>query len=161
MIGLTYSPKDVVASDGILVFRSSNIKDGVIDYDDQVRVKKESVSEKDYVLEGDVLICARNGSRNLIGKNAFISKSDEGNAFGAFMSVFRSKNPKYIYQLFQSYIYKKEIEKDLGPTINQVTNKNLSNFSFLLPPLPEQHRIVAVLETWDNVIEKLAKKNWN
>lgn len=157
LIGLTYSPENVVETGGTLVFRSSNIKLGKIDYSDQVRVSA-NISEKNFVKEGDILICARNGSRNLIGKNAYISKDDEGNVFGAFMTVFRSKNPKYIYQLFQSSLYKKEIEMDLGPTINQVTTGNLSRFKFNFPPLPEQNRIVSVLETWDQAIEKLNKK---
>lgn len=157
LIGLTYSPADVVETGGTLVFRSSNIKSGKIDYSDQVRVSA-NISEKNFVKEGDILICARNGSRDLIGKNAYISKNDEGNVFGAFMTVFRSKNPRYIYQLFQSSLYKKEIEMDLGPTINQVTTGNLSRFKFNFPPLPEQNRIVSVLETWDKSIENLNKK---
>ena len=40
LIGLTYSPKDVVANDGTIVFRPSNIQDGMIDYTDLVRVNK-------------------------------------------------------------------------------------------------------------------------
>jgi type I restriction enzyme S subunit len=157
LIGLTYAPHDVVSEGGVLVLRSSNIQDGKINYDDQVRVSTK-ISDKNFVKNGDILICARNGSRNLIGKNAYISKNDEGNAFGAFMSVFRSTNPRYIYQLFQSSLYKKEIERDLGPTINQVTTGNLSSFKFNFPQVSEQNRIVAVLETWDKAIEKLAKK---
>lgn len=157
LIGLTYSPADVVSEGGVLVLRSSNIKNGKIDYGDQVRVSAQ-ISEKNFVKEGDILICARNGSRGLIGKNAYISKADEGNAFGAFMSVFRSKNPRYVYQLFQSTLYKREIERDLGPTINQVTTGNLSAFKFDFPPVPEQDRIVTVLETWDKAIIRLTKK---
>lgn len=38
------------------------------------------------------------------------------------------------------------------PNISQEIIKNLD---ILLPPLPEQNRIVAVLETWDKAIEKL------
>lgn len=156
-IGLTYSPTDIVEHGGTLVLRSSNIKDGKIDYVDQVRVSAQ-ISEKNYVKEGDILICARNGSRSLIGKNAYIQKKDEGHAFGAFMSVFRSSYPQYVYQLFQSSLYKKEVERDLGPTINQVTTGNLLSFRFNFSPLPEQKRIVAVLEVWDSYLEKLARK---
>jgi len=156
-IGLTYSPSDVVRDKGILVFRSSNIKGDKINYSDQVRVNKKIPNDLK-VKEGDILICARNGSRRLIGKNVYISKQDEGNTFGAFMSVFRTKNSKFIYHLFQSYLFRREIEKDIGPTINQVTTGNLLRFKFTLPPLPEQKRIVAVLETWDEYLEKLKRK---
>ena len=40
IIGLTYKPSDVVESNGTIVLRSSNIKNGVIDYSDLVRVGK-------------------------------------------------------------------------------------------------------------------------
>ena len=40
-IGLTYKPTDTVPSGGIIVFRSSNIQDGCIDYKDIVRVNKK------------------------------------------------------------------------------------------------------------------------
>lgn len=157
VIGLTYQPSDVVVSGGTLVFRSSNVQGGRIDYLDQVRVSTP-IPESLKVKDGDILICARNGSRSLIGKNALISKKDEGNTFGAFMSVFRTKNPRYIYHFFQSELFKREIGKDLGPTINQVTTGNLHSFKFYFPPPKEQERIVAVLEVWDKAIDKLTKK---
>jgi len=156
-IGLTYAPRDVSGS-GTLVFRSSNVQNGKIDYSDNVFVDVEDIPEKNIVKEGDILICARNGSKRLIGKNALITKDEEGNAFGAFMSIYRTKQYKYFFQLFQSPLYKKEIERDLGPTINQVTTGNLLKFKFAIPPLPEQKRIVGILEVWDEGIEKLERK---
>ena len=157
IIGLTYSPEDVLELGGVLVFRSSNIKNGRINYADQVRVSSK-IPESLKIKEGDILICARNGSQNLIGQNAYIAKQDEGHTFGAFMTVFRTKNPKYFYQLFQSQLFKKEVKKDLGPTINQVTTGNLHSFKFKIPPSGEQNRIVNVLEAWDMAIEKLGEK---
>ena len=157
LIGLTYSPKDIT-SDGVLVFRSSNIKNKKINYDDQVRVREDLITEKNLALEGDILICARNGSRKLIGKNALITKKDTGNAFGAFMSVFRTSHYKYIHQLFQSEVYRREIERDLGPTINQVTTGNLLRFKFAFPKEKEQKHIVMILEIWDEYLGLLDKK---
>ena len=84
-IGLTYKPQDV-ASEGTVVLRSSNIKNGQIVLDDIVRVKME-LSEKYYVQENDILICARNGSKKLVGKAALIPKFDEKMTFGAFMAI--------------------------------------------------------------------------
>jgi type I restriction enzyme S subunit len=69
-IGLTYSPQDV-SDVGTPVLRSSNIQKGKLDMSDLVRVKcepKRSVMVRD----GDLLICARNGSRALVGKVAVI-----------------------------------------------------------------------------------------
>ena len=71
-IGLTYSPDDVVDSKGLLVLRSSNIRNGSLVYEDNVFVNKE-VKEELLTKENDILICARNGSKSLIGKNALIT----------------------------------------------------------------------------------------
>src|SRR5699024_10164253 len=91
IIGLTYSPSNVVSEEkGTLVFRSSNIQGGKITYDNNVYVNKE-IPDKLITREGDILICSRNGSKRLIGKSAYIDKRSEGNTFGAFTTVFRSK----------------------------------------------------------------------
>ncbi len=156
LIGLTYSPKDVVKSGGTLVLRSSNIRGNKVDYKDQVRVNIDIPKNK-FTKEGDILICARNGSRKLIGKNVYIGKESANNAFGAFMSVYRTEKSLYVSWFFQSNSYKKQLSRDLGPTINQVTTGNLNSFKLLLPPLPEQEKIVEVLESWDSYIEELKK----
>lgn len=81
-IGLTYSPKDVVQEDGIIVLRSSNIQDGVLDFNDIVKVSKK-IRPSLFTQEDDILICSRNGSARLIGKNAIIPKKFSGLTFGA------------------------------------------------------------------------------
>lgn len=154
IIGLTYSPNDVVEEGGTIVFRSSNVQRGKIHYGDLVRVGSE-VPKKLMLKAGDILICARNGSRSLIGKNALIRNSDEGATFGAFMSVYRTSSSSYMYQLFQSELFKKEITKDLGPTINQVTTGNLLKFRFNFPPDNERKNITELLNVWDEAIQKL------
>jgi type I restriction enzyme S subunit len=156
-IGLTYSPSDVVEQGGTPVLRSSNIQNNVVDYADLVRVTTP-IPEKLRTREGDILICARNGSRNLIGKSAYITDADAGNTFGAFMSIFRTKHHRYAFQLFQSKAFKREIARDLGPTINQVTTGNLHKFKFNFPPEDEEDRIVKVLEAWDRAIELVERK---
>ncbi|MBI1856785.1 restriction endonuclease subunit S [Candidatus Saccharibacteria bacterium] len=157
IIGLTYSPKDVVDSGGIEVLRSSNVQHGRIVLDDLVRVNAK-IPEKIILQDGDILVCARNGSRRLIGKNARINRHNIGKTFGAFMCVYRSDNPNYMYWVFQTESFRKQIARDLGPTINQVTTGNLNSFKFAFPSEDEQARIVTVLEVWDEYVEKLDKK---
>lgn len=157
IIGLTYSPKDVVDEDGIEVLRSSNIQDGRISLDDLVRVSAK-IPKKLLLQEGDILVCARNGSRRLIGKNAYIDATNVGKTFGAFMCVYRSNNPNYMYWVFQTELFKKQIARDLGPTINQVTTGNLNSFKFAFPDSPTQQRITEILGTWDAYLLNLDKK---
>ncbi|MBI9048653.1 MAG: hypothetical protein JEZ00_04500 [Anaerolineaceae bacterium] len=86
IIGLTYSPKNV-HYDGILVLRSSNVQEEQLRFEDNVFVQME-IPGKLFVKSRDILICVRNGSRELIGKCAQINKQAEGMVFGAFMTVF-------------------------------------------------------------------------
>lgn len=157
IIGLTYSPKDLVDSGGIEVLRSSNVQHGRIALDDLVRVSAK-IPEKIILQEGDILVCARNGSRRLIGKNARINGRNVGKTFGAFMCVYRSNNPFYMYWVFQTESFRKQIARDLGPTINQVTTGNLNSFKFAFPSESEQIRIASVLEVWDMFLEKMDEK---
>lgn len=156
IIGLTYSP-DNVTTEGKLVLRSSNVKDNKLVYSDTVFVNVE-VSEKLITRKGDILICVRNGSRNLIGKCAYIDGLGVGETFGAFMSVFRSNYNAYIFQVFQSNIIKKQIEEHLGATINQITNKSLNSFQIPFPTVEEQKNIVNILRDMDLEIKQLEIK---
>lgn len=151
-IGLTYSPNDVVENGGTLVLRSSNIQNGTLAFDDNVYVEA-NISDKNFVKANDILICARNGSRSLIGKCALIRKEHEGYAFGAFMSVFRSNQNHFIYQLFQTDLFYKQVNEHLGATINQVTTKSLNSFSFLFPCEKERNKITDFLSRIDQKIE--------
>jgi type I restriction enzyme S subunit len=156
IIGLTYKPENVKES-GLLVLRSSNIGDNQLKFDDNVFVDIE-VPEKLITKEGDILICVRNGSRQLIGKNALIDKDSEGFTFGAFMSVYRTKFYQYIFHAFQSSDIKRQIHENIGATINQITNNNLSSFQILLPSLDEQKAIAQVLSDMDTEIAALEQK---
>lgn len=148
--GLTYNPNEI-SDDGTLVLRSSNIKDRQLIYTDNVFVKADKFNP---VKKGDILICVRNGSKSLIGKNALITEEAEGYAFGAFMAVFRSDYNNYLYQIFGTDLFQKEIHKNLGATINSINGSDLKLFKLPIPPQPEQLKIAEILSTWDDAIAK-------
>ncbi|EGQ8085394.1 restriction endonuclease subunit S [Vibrio vulnificus] len=143
-IGLTYSPKDA-GETGIPVLRSANIQRGKIDLSDLVRVQKE-VKDSVLVEIGDLLICARNGSKALVGKTAQICELKEPMAFGAFMAIFRSCINDYIEVFLNSPVYRKNLEGVSTTTINQITQSNLRSTICPIPPVEEQHRIVAKVD---------------
>jgi type I restriction enzyme S subunit len=153
--GLTYSPDDVNEK-GVLVLRSSNIQDGVLSFEDNVFVKTNSYNA---VKENDILICVRNGSRNLIGKNALIKKESEGMAFGAFMSIYRSNYNLFLYQWFSSDFFFNQVKKNLGATINSINGNDLKKYKVIFPSLPEQQKIADCLSSLDEVIQ-LETKKW-
>lgn len=143
-IGLTYTPSDV-ADTGIPVLRSNNIQDGKLDLSDLKRVDVQ-VKESVLVQEGDLLICARNGSKALVGKTALITNLSEPMAFGAFMAIFRSRFNQYLLSFINSPLFRKMIDEVNTMTINQITQDNLRSTLCPLPPLPEQLRIVAKID---------------
>lgn len=146
IIGLTYSPDDLCdESEGILVAESSNIQNGSFVYSDNVYVKKQ-IPKKLQLKEQDILICSRNGSRDLIGKCAYITKDQEKHTFGAFTTVFRSKYNPYLFYILNSEIFKRLSGNFLTSTINQLTINNLNSIQVALPPLLEQKKIANCLE---------------
>ena len=107
--------------------------------------------------EGDILICVRNGSRNLIGKTARITSDATGHAHGAFMSLFRSTEPDFAYHLFQCDAYDLQVKRNLGATINSINTSDLHKFRFFVPPKPERARIAQILTASDSEIEQHEK----
>lgn len=154
VIGLTYKPEDVATS-GTLVLRSSNIKNTRLDFKDCVFVRVD-LPERVKVRKNDLLICVRNGSKKLIGKCALITDAVAGQAFGAFMAVFRAPNNEYVFQVFQSGLIQRQIQNNLGATINQITNKDLKSYWIALPDSEEQKTIAEALSDADSWIESLA-----
>lgn len=153
-IGLTYKPENI-SSTGILVIRSSNIQKGsFVNNDDDVFVNVDKIKNLE-VIKDDIIMCARNGSKALIGKSAIINNNLSETTFGAFMLRIRSGMNKYLYQYFQSDEFFKYLNRDMGATINQVTTSYLGNLELLLPPPVEQEKIVQVLSTWDEAINKV------
>lgn len=153
--GLTYKPEDV-AKHGTLVLRSSNIQDERLVFEDNVFVSKK-VGDGATVRKGDILICVRNGSRRLIGKSALITAEADGMAFGAFMSAFRSDLSPYLIWVFQSEIVQRQIEENLGATINQITNATLKALKVPMPPPHAQQAIAAALSDADGVVAGLER----
>ncbi|MBK8608899.1 MAG: restriction endonuclease subunit S [Chitinophagaceae bacterium] len=157
--GLTYSPNDVVEDEnkGVLVLRSSNVQDGMISFHDNVYVNC-SITEKDLVRENDILLCVRNGSKNLIGKSLLIKKEHVGFAFGAFMAIYRSDSNQFIFHFFKSAKFYKQVHEHLGATINQITGKSLNSFKLLIPALPEQKKIASFLSAVDEKTQLFTRK---
>ena len=138
-IGLTYKPSDKTVSGGILVLRSSNIQEGIMDYTDCVYVSCD-IPERAMIHKGDILICARNGSRSLVGKCAIVDK--DGMAFGAFMAKFQSPYNPYIKLFLDSPLFRNQLDGVKTETINQITQDMLKNQLVPIPPLCEQKRII-------------------
>ena len=127
-----------------------------MDYKDIVRVNK-NVKEKLITKKDDLLVCARNGSSRLIGKNAILHEADANQTFGAFMMVFRSDKNHFVHQLLNTRRYSSQVSENLGARINQITSSDLSSFEFFFPiENSEMNKIAALLDLLD---ERIATQN--
>ena len=144
-IGLTYKPTDIDEK-GTIVLRSCNIRNGKLALDDIVRVSS-SISEKLLIEENDIIICARNGSKRLVGKSALIRNLPEPMTFGAFMAICKTPIYEYMFAYLQSNLFFGQL-RDVSntTTINQLTQNKFNDFLIPLPPLREQKRIVQKIE---------------
>ena len=130
--------------EGRLVLRASNISGGQIVDADNVYVRCP-VPDKLILREGDILICSRSGSRNLIGKNARIANTPLGVTFGAFMTILRGANNDYLHQVFNSKLFEYQSGAFLTSTINQLTLGILNDMKIPFPPAGEQQSILQYL----------------
>ena len=155
--GLTYKPSDTV-DDGMLVLRSSNIQDSKLAFEDNVFVNA-NLKVKSKTQENDILVCVRNGSKNLIGKSTLIKGRAIGQAHGAFMTLFRGKYPLYVSQLFQSNEFFRQVNMNLGATINSINTSDLHKLKFSIPTDENEiNTIAACLSNAEQEIEVLQQQ---
>ena len=159
-IGLTYKPTNVTES-GIPVLRSSNVQKNKICLVDLVRVSGLEPKEGAYVAEGDLLICARNGSKALVGKSALITGLNEPMVFGAFMAIFRCRINPYLHMFLSSPLFRRKLEGVSTTTINQITQSNLRSTLAPIPPEAEQPRIVAKVDELMALCDQLEQQTEN
>lgn len=155
--GLTYSPKDI-REKGVFVIRSSNVKNGQIVQADNVYVNPEVINCSN-VQKGDIIVVVRNGSRSLIGKHAQINTCLDNTVIGAFMTGVRSDHPEFINALFDTNKFTAQVEKNLGATINQITNGAFNSMVFMFPDDQEKTAIGNYFQKLDVLINQHQQKH--
>jgi type I restriction enzyme S subunit len=162
--GLTYSKKDEVDFSDNVVLRSNNVDlfRNQLDFSELKYINSSiEIPENKKVKKGSLLICTANGSKRHLGKVALID-DDYNYAFGGFMGLINPKqklDSKFLFYLMTSDNYKKFInELSDGANINNLKFGDLGQFEITLPPLPEQQRIVAIL---DEAFAAIAKAKAN
>lgn len=158
--GLTYSKKDEVEFSDNIVLRSNNIDlfKNELDFTELKYINPAiDIRESKKVKKGSLLICTANGSKSHLGKVALID-DDYNYAFGGFMGQISPKDKldsKFLFYLMTSDNYKKFInELSDGANINNLNFTYLGQFEIPLPPLPEQQRIVSILDEAFSAIDR-------
>lgn len=153
--GVSYKKDDAHTEkldDDYLIMRGGNILEGAINTDaDNVYVNKQLVQEEQLVKKYDIIIVSSTGSSKVIGR-AGISYNDYSDvAFGAFLLLARPNTvavKPFVTLFFQSEIYRDRIRQlASGVNINNIRTDYIISTPIPLPPLPEQYRIVARIES--------------
>lgn len=153
--GMSYNSDNVV-NDGTLILRSGNIQDGHITLDDNVYIDLTVPREK-RIMKNDILICACNGSSELVGKNAIVRDDIKNASFGAFMLVLRSSINCYLKYAIQ-VLFDMHRPDFFTTTICQIPLSNFNNYDFFLPGVDEQNKIADFLDKKIFAIDETIKK---
>lgn len=165
--GFAFQSKDFLESGTTAVIRIGDLQDGGVSTENSVRInEKINSSQIPSVSHGDLLIALTGGN-----------ESNLNTATGR-VGVYKHKIPALINQRVAKVIGFEKIDKDflyyylrqnnithhLASTANGSVQRNLTNghiagLKLLLPSLPEQRAIAAVLSSIDEKIELLRNQN--
>ena len=141
--GITYSPQDIVENGGTIVMRSGNIQKSKITLENEIQVSLD-IPDKLRVQDGDILVCARNGSANLVGKSARLTSKEQGFTWGAFMTVVRSDLNEWLFWYLRSSQFDRMRGDFSSSTINQLTNGTFSRIPVPIEKDPNRRNELTV-----------------
>lgn len=147
-----------------MVLRANNIdiNSRQLCFDNLKRVVRSTkVTPKQHLQIGDILICAGSGSKEHIGKTAYIAERLEY-TFGGFMGVVRCDSsvilPRFLFHYIGSNSFKRYLAMSLkSSTINNLNSSIMNSFPIPIPPLSEQQRIVEILDKFDTLTNSISE----
>jgi type I restriction enzyme S subunit len=150
----------------IPVLRMGNIKNGVIDWNDLVYTTDQEEIDK-YLLKHNDILFNRTNSAEHVGKTA-IYKSERPAIFAGYLIRVHRKED-LIDADFLNYYLNSNTVREYGKSVmsrsvNQanINGTKLKDYPMLLPPLPEQKRIVAILdEAFEGIDRAIANTEKN
>ncbi|WP_158304008.1 restriction endonuclease subunit S [Mycoplasmopsis fermentans] len=147
--GISYDKNDILTKmdkNYIRIIRSGNIQNSrLILFDDDIFLPvfyKNNIKMLHY---NDIVIMASTGSKNLIGKPAFVEEQLDNVYIGAFLRIIRPNINNifdYLKLIFMSEYYRSEIRKNVnGTNINNVNSNILLNMLIPIPSIKNERKI--------------------
>ena len=132
-----------------------------VDFRDAFHISEERYLESPEIMlrEGDVLIC-KDGAG--IGKLGIVGDLPDRTTVNSSLLLIRSRNqilPKFLFRCLSSPYFQEIVSSRLnGATTPHLYQRDITEFPVVLPPLPEQNRIVGIL---DEAFEGIATASAN
>lgn len=150
--GVTYGKSDArdKPADGFVpLLRATNIGERQIVLSDFVYVPMAKVKPAQELRKGDLVMAASSGSIQVVGKSGLVPEGFAG-TFGAFCAVLRPTDGSN-HQFLNYFISSPGVRRAWsaaarGTNINNLKRNDVLGTPMPFPPLPEQDRIVEVLE---------------
>lgn len=141
--------------------RVANIKDDAIDFSDLESMDFDEVHFAKYRLEpGDILV-SEGQSPELLGQSAIFRGFDQPLCFQKTLHRFRARpgvtTPEFAQIVFRAHV-RLGLFRRLGSITTNIGHLTLEKFKaapFPLPPLPEQHRIVAEVDRRLSIVREV------
>jgi type I restriction enzyme S subunit len=150
---MQYGTSEKTSTDvvGIPVLRMGNIKEGVLDFSDLKYLPEDLPSLTGLMLEDGDILFNRTNSAELVGKSAVYRESHPSATFASYLirvTIDRNCEPYLLVYYINSVFGRSYIKSVVSQQVGQanVNGTKLANMPFPLPPMAEQHRIVAEVE---------------
>ena len=162
-LGRQRSPKDHFGPNMVPYLRVANVLEAKIDTTD---VKSMNFTPEEQItfrlLPGDILL-NEGQSKELVGRPAIFNNEVPDACFQNTLLRFRCYDcvtPSYTLKYFLHCMYSGIFQKHAQQTTNiaHLSSGRLATIDFLLPPLEEQHRIVAKVDEFVELCDRVKAK---
>lgn len=153
--GNLYPRNSEFVDSGVKYISANALVDGSVDLSKSkfLTAERGSQFKKGVAKDGDVLF-AHNAT---VGPVALLNTKDKYVILSTSLTYYRCNLTKmdnhYLVQYMSSPAFTRQYERIMKQTTrNQLPITAQRDFYFVLPPLPEQHKIAKILSTWDKAI---------
>jgi len=151
--GYAFKSSDYM-EEGIPVIRISDINDGLVSVDDAVKVIANQEYENYVIKKNEILVAMSGATTGKFGIYKCNIIAYQNQRVGKFQ-ILDSDVLNNIFLLFLLYSLKRRILKDAyGGAQPNISSSKIEDLEIPLPPLPEQHRIVAKIEELFSSLDK-------